>query len=148
MFLHAFYTWLVANLLHPLMLAAGLIATTTVNVNFSFSSETISNLFQFLFYSMLFSLPCLLLSWLFLGIIVFSGYPWPVKFILWLFVTALLIFLEMFVILYLSEEEIEWELLLFALPATGATWIAIALRWNQFKNLIIQQTKNYEDDLV
>jgi hypothetical protein len=146
MFLHTFYTWLLANLLHPLMLAAGVIVTTgNVNVNFN---ETINFLFQILFYSMLFSLPCLLLSWLFLGIIVFSGYLMPVKFILWLLVTALLIFLEVFIILYLSEEEIEWELLLFALPATAATWMAIAFRWNQFKNLITQQTKNYEDDLV
>ena len=147
MFLHAFYTWLLANLLHPLMLAAG-ISITTGNVHFSLTGETISNLFEFLFYSMLFSLPCLLLGWLFLGIIVFSSYPGPVKFILWFLVTALVIFLEVFTILYLSQEEIEWELLLFAIPATGATWVAIALRWNQFKNLIIQQTKNYEDDLV
>jgi hypothetical protein len=148
MFSHAFTTWLLANLLHPLIWFIYLVITGN-NYNYTFSAESFSMLFIGFFYSLIFSIPCLLLSWCLLQIIAFMNDNHLVKFIAWLFGNALLIVLEVWIIILLLTGGKEPELLLFSLPAIAATWLAIAIRWKQFKNLILhQKTNDHENNLV
>jgi hypothetical protein len=148
MFSHAFTTWLLANLLHPLIWFIYLVSTGNNNSD-TFSAESVSILLLVFFYSLIFSLPCLLLSRGLLQVIALTKDNFLVKFIAWLFANALLIVLEVWVIILLLTGGNEIELLLFSLPAIAATWLAIAIRWKQFKNLILQQkTNDHENNLV
>lgn len=148
MFSHAFSTWLLANLLHPLIWFIYLV-TTGNNNNNTFSAESFSMLFIGFFYPLIFSLPCLFLSWCLLQVIAFMNDNHLVKFIASLFGNALLIVLEVWIIILLLTGGNEPELLLFSVPAIAATWLAIAIRWKQFKNLILhQKTNDHENNLV
>ena len=148
MFSHAFSTWLLANLLHPLIWFIFLVITGNNN-NDTFSAESVSMLFIVFFYSLIFSLPCLLLSRGLLQVTAFMKDNHLVKFIAWFFGNALLIVLEVWVIILLLTGGKEIELLLYSVPAIAATWLAIAFRWKQFKNLILhQKTNDHENNLV
>jgi hypothetical protein len=148
MFSHTFTTWLLANLLHPLIWFVYLFITGNNNSD-TFSAESVSLLLLVFFYSLIFSLPCLLLSRGLLQVISLTKENLLVKFIAWLFANALLIVLEVWVIILLLTGGNEPELLLFSVPAIAATWVAIAIRWKQFKNLILQQkTNDNENNLV
>jgi hypothetical protein len=148
MFLHAFVTWLLANLLHPLIWFTYILITGDGNSD-RFSAESFSILLVVFFYSLIFSLPCLFLSWGLLHVIVFMKDNLAAKFIAWLFGAALLIFLEVWIIVLLITGGHESELLLLSVPPVAATWLAITIRWKQFKNLILQlKTNNHENNLV
>jgi hypothetical protein len=148
MFLHAFSTWFLANLLHPLMILAAMIITGE-HISDIFSAESFAMLVIFVSLSALFSLPCLFLSWWLLQIIVCGRETMLMKLIAWLLITALLIILEVLAFLFLTGGEIEIEILLCALPAVAATWAAIVFRWKQFMTLSYQhEVSNDENNPV
>ena len=145
MFLYTFNTWLLANLLHPLMILAAMIVTGE-HTGDILSAESFAMLVIFVSFSALFSLPCLFLSWWLLQIIVWGREAMLMKFIAWLLITALLIILEVLAFLFLTAGEIEIEILLCALPAVAATWAAIVFRWKQFMNLSCQHEVSNDDN--
>ncbi|HEY6505112.1 MAG TPA: hypothetical protein VIZ28_14145 [Chitinophagaceae bacterium] len=148
MFVHILFTWLLANLLHPLLLALA-IYLPEGDTGFFSVAEFISVLIQVSFYSLIISLPCLFLGWGLLYVIVSTKDIILVKFIEWLFASAMLIVLELMGIIFLVDDSVEMEHLLFTLPAIGATWIAIAIRYKQFRNLIGEhKTNDPESDPV
>jgi hypothetical protein len=145
MFLHAFNTWFLANLLHPLMMLAGMIATHEHHNNI-FSTESFSILVLGFIFSIFCSLPSLFLSWWLLQIIVSACDTMLEKVIAWLLITALLIVLEVLVIRLIINDQIEIRGLLLSLPAIAATWIAIGIRWKQFMNLSYQHTVSNDEN--
>lgn len=148
MFLHTFNTWFLANLLHPLIMLAGMIATHE-HANSIFSTESFSILVLGFIFSIFCSLPSLFLSWGLLQIIVSACDTILEKVIAWLLVTALLIVLEVLVIRLIINDQFEIRGLLLSLPAIAATWIAIGIRWKQFMNLSYQhEVSNDENNPV
>ena len=145
MFLHTFYTWLLANLLHPLIF---FLAALIMREAPGFDQNLFEIFYLLLFYSFCFSLPCLLLGWLCLYLIICSPYSDDAKFILWLVTAASLIILEFLVILFIGDLT-DLALLLFSLPGVAALSASILIRYKQFKKLIhIPKIKNHETNLV
>lgn len=141
MFLHILFTWLLANLLHPLLLALVMYLGDGDSL-FLNGAGIITGLIQFSFYSMLISLPCLFLGWGLLYVIVSLKDSILVKFIAWMITTALLIIFEFMAIVFLVDEPVEIGLLIVVVPAIVSTWIAIGIRHKQFTNLVHQPGTN------
>jgi hypothetical protein len=145
MFLHIFYTWIVANLLHPVFIFLGFYIVDGYPI---FTGEGLQFFFPALMYSLLFSIPCLFIGWLCLYLVSITPFHNDTKFLMWLFVAPLLVFMEILVILLL-EGNVDVEELVFALPGIGAVAVAILSRYVQFQNLNnIDETTNHETDLV
>lgn len=132
MFLHTFYTWVLANLLHPVMF---FIATLVIGETIEFNFDLVKIYFLFLTYSVGISFPSLFLGWLSLYIILITPNTDTAKFLLWLITAPALILFEFIVILCLFGL-VEKEIFLFSLPGITATGVAIAVRYPQFRKLI------------
>ena len=145
MFLHTFYTWLLANLLHPLMfLLAALIMPEVPG----FDKDLLEIILLLLVYSLCLSAPCLLLGWPCLYLIICSLYSGDARFMLWLVSAALLIVLE-FLFILLVGDNLGPEFLLFSLPGVAAVGTSILIRYRQFKKLIhLSKIENHETNLV
>lgn len=145
MFLHIFYTWLLANLLHPVFIFLGFYLMEGYPI---FTGEALQFLFPVLVYLLLFSIPCLFIGWVCLYLVSITPFHNDAKFLMWLFVAPLLVFMEILVILLL-EGKVDIEELVFALPGMVAVAVAILIRYVQFQNLInVNKTTNHEADLV
>lgn len=145
MFLHTFYTWILANILHPVML---FLATIVVGGDFGFNQNIFESYFLYLVYSFCISIPCLFLGWLSLFIIVVTPNPDDAKFVLWLVTAPALIIFEFLVILILFDST-ELKVLLFSLPGIVATGVSVLVRYQQFKKLShTPKIENHETNLV
>lgn len=145
MFLHIFYTWIIANLLHPVFIFLGIYLTDGDPI---FTGELLQLLFLALMYSLLFSIPSLFIGWLCLYLISITPFNNDAKFLIWLFVAPLLVFIEILVILLL-EGNIDVTELKFALPGMAAVALTVLSRYVQFQNLnSISETNKHETNLV
>jgi len=145
MFRHTFFTWLLANSLHPVMF---FIATVIDGDALGFSLGLFKTYFLFLTYSVSISLPCLFLGWLSLYIILITPNTDSTKFLLWLITAPALVLFEFIIILSLFDL-VEKEFLLFSLPGITAIVVAILARYQQFKKLIYTpKIENHETNLV
>ena len=146
MFLHTFYTWILSNLLHPILFI--LLMIIKGNDAEVFDSRFFTETATFLAVSLIISLPCLLLAWLCLYLILSSPYSTETKFMLWLTTGPSLVFLE-FLFLFLIINVMEFEIFLFSCPGIAAVGISILIRYRQFEKLIyIPKIDNHETDLV
>lgn len=143
MFLHTFYTWILSNLLHPILFMLLLILKESSSGFFDFSSTVV-----FFTVSLVISLPCLFLGWMCLYLILNAPYSTGAKFIVWLATGPSLAFLEfLFMLLVINLMEI--EILQFSFPGIAAVGISILIRYGQFGKLIyIPKIDNHETDLV
>lgn len=147
MFLHTFYTWVLANLLHPVMFLAAAFIIGDGDAP-GFDLGLFESYFLFLVYSFCISIPCLLLGWLTLYLILVSSYSGDAKFFLWLVTGPALIILEFLVILTLFNL-IELEILLFLLPGIASVGASILIRYQQFKKLVhTPKIEHHETNLV
>ena len=145
MFLHTFYTWILANILHPVMF---FLATLVMGEAFGFNQNLFENYFLYLVYSLFISVPCLFLGWLSLYIVLATPNPDDAKFVIWLVTAPALVLFEFLIILSLFDL-IELKPLLFSLPGIAATGISILIRYPQFNKLIhIPKIENHETNLV
>jgi hypothetical protein len=149
MTLHTFYTWLLANLLVPVIY----ILTDMVVFGSAWFGPGPDNVFIDYFYlfiiSVLFSLPCLVFCRIALKFIVFSSYINQARLVLWLTTTAVLVFLEELALIWLFSWEFSFELLSIMIPPVIATVLAVLIRYRQFYNLIYSfQAIEPETDLV
>jgi len=145
MFLHTFYTWVVANLLHPIIF---FLAELIVGETIGFDFNLVAGYLLFLTYSVGISFPCLFLGWLSLYIILMTPNTDTAKFLLWLIAAPALILFEVIVILCLVGS-VEKELFLISLPGIAATGVAIGIRYPQFRKLIYTpKIENHETNLV
>ncbi len=130
MYLYVFITWLVANLFHPFFIA--ILFWEEGN----WGMEILTLGFMIFFYSLLFSLPALLLGWLLIYLISRLPFDITCKFFVWLFLAAALPFVTLAIIsLLFFKESIFLEELSFVLPATLSVVMAILLRVNFFFRL-------------
>lgn len=145
MFLHTFYTWVLANLIHPVMF---FLATLIVGDASGFNQNLFESYFLYLVYSFCISFPCLFLGWLSLYIILVTPGSDDVKFFLWLVTAPAVILFEFLVILVLFDL-IKLEILLFSVPGIAAIGVSILVRYQQFKKLIhTPKIENHETNLV
>jgi len=145
MFLHTFYTWVLANLLHPVMF---FLTVLVIGDSMGFNSDLVKNYFLFLTYSVCISIPCLFLGWLSLYIILITPNTDSVKFLLWLITAPALVLFE-FIIILNFFDLVEKEFFLFSLPGITAIGFAIVARYQQFKKLnYTPKIENHETNLV
>lgn len=130
MFLHVFYSWLVAQVLHPLILILSIWI-----FNGSAGYIPWSSYFFFFLFSAIVSLPCLLLGWLFFCLIVYSGYTFAAKFLLWLASAATLVILNLWIIILVFDNGLDSTDLMIASPGILSIWAASLMRLKQFQKL-------------
>ena len=133
MFRHLLYTWLLANILHPVLfflIQIGVGGSRPIN-----QADLVESFLSFSAASLVFSAPCLLLGIAVLYLIRFTRFKLPARFILWLFASAMMVVLMFAGLLYFFLQNVELGELKFAFPAIAATWLAIIIRWRQFKDL-------------
>jgi len=144
MHLHVFSTWVLANLLHPFIML--LYIGYPIHPSFV---ELLGNYSSILYYSVIFSLPSLFISFLWVYLISRLQVPAIGIYIIWLVSAPLLIILNMLLILILFPGAIGLLGVNYFIPAMIAVVIIILIRHDQFYSLTIQikETK-HENNLV
>jgi hypothetical protein len=129
--MYLFNTWLVANLLHPLL-------AMLLWVNWQdFNGGGVAGAFVLMLFSLLFSVPLLIMSWLILKILKGMRISCLAKFITWLLVgTFLPILTVLFISLFASGAGDAVEDLWLLVPATLSILVAILLRHKAFFKMI------------
>jgi len=147
MFLYTFNTWLIANLLHPLMfMAFGFIIYG--HDGLLFYADIVKGYLLVLGVSLLCSLPALLIGWLLLGMVVLSEYTPLARLIMWIICSATLVFLEVLVMALIVRESLTLETFSLAIPGILAVSASIIIRYKQFQKLISSlQTNDHENNL-
>lgn len=140
-FKHVLNTWLLSHLLHPFVF---LFCKNWISSYITWEDVAILSVV-----SIIISIPALLLGWLFLNVLRFNSDIPFVKLGLWLFLTALVIILNLLVILILVgvPGEISGGFI-YLIPAIISSWIAILIRTNQFQHLFTIQSTDNENSLV
>ena len=134
MFLHVFYSWLIAQVFHPVLFVVSL---WLLGGWFPVNPEDV---FFFILISMLVSLPSLFAGWLFIGPIIHSNYTIAAKFFMWLASTAVLVILTLWIIILVLDGGRHLESLLAGTPGILSVWVASIIRLKQFQKL--DTTKN------
>jgi hypothetical protein len=134
MFLHTFYTWIVANLLHLLFLVLISLCFHTP-IDWHNYEQAMTMLSYALFFSLLYSSPGLLIAWGCLYVISYIPASMIQRFLIWLLTVSFLVIMELLIIIgfdsYLSAAE-----LLYGMSSVCAVVIAIVFRFSQFRSLI------------
>lgn len=145
MFLHTFYTWFIANLLHPLMF---LLFFFFRDGNFSslFNVETAEICSLIFVFSLVISLPALLAGWLLLGMIVLSSYTVFARFMLWLICASALVLLSFLLLSLFLDGIIDPKIVSLSVPGIVAVSFSICLRYNHFRQLISSLYTKEQDD--
>jgi len=142
---HVFYTWLLANLLHPIIFFAQLLFETgegDMHVSFGFLDPFL----LFVMASCAISLPGLLVARPLFGLIIDKAKDEALVFVLWLVSVAALAFLSFVAFSLLIAGSI--ELLELSIPAVISSVLAVAFRFYQLKQLIQKQNEPYEQDVA
>lgn len=134
LFLYTFYTWLLANLLHPLFFFFLLLALGD-HAQPYWNEGAIWLLFIFIIVCMACSLPCLIAGWLCMYVIRHTTYLPYAKFLVWLVAAPLLVFFE-FLFIGVIADEMEAIILLLMLPSIAAVITAIVIRYSAFAKSI------------
>lgn len=145
MFVYTFNTWLIANLLHPLMyMAFGFV--TYGHDGILFYADIVKGYLLFLGLSSLFSLPSFLLGWFLLSIVALSDHAPFTRLLMWIGCSAILVFMEVLVLAMIIHEPLGMKTFSLAIPGILAVSAAIIIRYKQFQNLISSfETNNYEN---
>jgi hypothetical protein len=127
--MYVFNTWLVANLIHPLVLMIWFNADLSEQNGF----ELFGMYFQGFIYSFLFSLPALLIAFVVYYLLRKMRTDGITAFMIWLFLVTCIPFLTVLLLLlmFLKEGVLFGELEIIA-PATIAVFISVALRFRYF----------------
>ena len=142
MFLNVFYSWLIAQVFHPILLIA-----LSYVLNGSIDPLEPGLLLLFAIASIFISSPCLLLGWLSIGLIVGSGYSVTANFLLWLVTTAILVILNFFALALILYGNFQCEFLFITIPAILSIWIASLIRWRQFQELNIIGNSSSQNEM-
>jgi hypothetical protein len=147
MFIHTFYTWLLANLLQPLLISCFVLLFGEQAGYYIHISDGVS-LFLLLVSSLGYSLPCLLLGWFCLRIICALPYSIITRYMLWLITAAGLVILEAFFLLVFTYPG-HSGLVVYAVPGVIAAGISVIFRFTQFRALICSTpNQTYETSQV
>jgi len=144
MFLHVFITWLVANILHSLFI---LLMFSGDFGDFNF--EWLGYFFMGTIYSLLFSIPFLLMAMLFFYLISRCSLKNSSKYFAWIFLATSIPFLcGIIVFQVITDMEFDPAELEMFVPATILIMISIVIRTKQFFNLLQSKTSNDGTDRV
>ena len=141
MFLHVFYSWLIAQILHLIFFTVSL---WLLDGRFFIDAEYV---FYFLVASSIVSLPTLLLGWLCMGLIVYSDYTVWTKFFIWLATSAILVILTLWILILFFDGGLEPQVFLAALPGILSIWVASVIRLKQFHKLNIIENSITENTM-
>jgi hypothetical protein len=136
--LHTFSTWLVANLIHPVMMAFASLILPEVFFNLHEEGGLIVLL---TFVLLLVSLPCLLTGWLCLMIIVPAPHSLQLRFLVWMVAAPCIIVLQG-LIMMLFAGTTSPGMLIGLVPAMLAVLLSVLIRYRQFKQLTVQHEIN------
>ena len=142
MFLNVFYSWLIAQIFHPIIFMFSL---WLFNGRFFINAQYI---LYFLLVSIPVSLPGLFLGWLCMGLIAHSNYTIAAKFFIWLATTATLVILSLWIVVLFFDGGLQLEFLLAAIPGILSIWIASVIRLKQFQRLIDRGISIPDRDLI
>lgn len=129
LFLHAFNTWLVAHLLHPLIFAAWYVVLSKEGLNMG------SFFLLFFIVSVFLSIPAFFVLWPLLYLISKGPFSVSDKLFLWVVAILLLLFASFSFFLFFSDGGIKWEEIEFMLPAALSAILSTLLRRTAFLNL-------------
>jgi hypothetical protein len=147
MFLHAFNTWVVANLLHPFLIFG--LERMNGHSGLIFCNNIFSDFFLAYLLSFFSSLPCLLGAWLIVEKIVLSDFSPLARFFIWLVSSSVLVLAEVIFMTGNISSVFNLEMFSAAMPGILVVSAAIIIRYKQFQNLIHSFQKNkHENDLV
>jgi hypothetical protein len=145
MTLHVFNTWLVANLLHPVLFLV-LILVESPGGDFRISPEILSIYIVLVFFSCFISFPGLCLARILFGVIIDKIKDDALVFITWFTTVVVVAFLNFVVFCLLFERSIEFVYL--GIPAAASAFVAAGIRYYQLRKLIQKQRSLYELDLA
>ncbi|HTD94389.1 MAG TPA: hypothetical protein VK644_11270, partial [Chitinophagaceae bacterium] len=134
MVLHTFNTWLLANVIHPLIwiLCAFVFFPAVIN---EFHPDTLLRECVIIFiFSLLVSSPLFVLGCIFIRIVTQPRYTIPAAWSLWLATLILLIVFEAIVMMFFFDSAFFGMYQLF-LPSIIATCLAVCIRYRQFTRL-------------
>jgi hypothetical protein len=135
MFLHTFYTWLLANILHPLVLVGFVLTLHPEVAPYLLNSSFFEGFIYLAILSMVASFPCLLLSWGCLHLISAASHTIIASFFMWAIVTTSLIIVTGILVLdYYETLRLSFSDYLACPVITFA--IAAVIRFKQFKRAI------------
>lgn len=130
--MYVFITWLLINLLHPIAL--------TIYFNSGdglFKWEDFSELyFPVLMYSLLCSIPSLILSYGTIYLIKRATIPDEVIFLIWFITACLITFLNFIIVFGFVLGSFRWNDLTIAIPGASATALVILIRYNYFIKML------------
>lgn len=132
MFNYIFFTWFLANLLHPLMWIFWAMA---MGGGSAWSDGAGWWLFFMTILCLIISLPCLLVGYILLKAIGRTPLTVQARFCLWLIASPGLAFLESMLIIGLLFRFFGPGDLVFVIPALVATALSTLLRYSQFTKL-------------
>lgn len=146
MFIHTFYTWILANMIHPILwLFMPLFIQEEEGISF-INDVSVGILMLVTFFTGLISFPCLLLGWQLLRIIAVIDYTKEAKFCMWTAAVLSLIIAESILIVLLVEVSV-MEMIWLIIPVSVASIIAICARYSLFIKLVASvQTYAHEKD--
>jgi hypothetical protein len=144
MFIYVFFTWVIANMLHPIVLG---LYYGEIN-DFNWSSLPGIYLIFFI-YVLLFSIPSLALGVVFMKLLRFIKIHNELKLFILVIMAPLIVVINLAVISFLFEGSINFNDFEFCVPAMIASIIAILIRYKSlFKILAIEgvdkETSNIE----
>jgi hypothetical protein len=148
MFLHTFNTWLIANLLHPLLISAfGYMIYGHDGV--LWYADVVKGYFIVLAASLICSLPFLVFGWLLLRLVVSSDHTPSGRLFLWMIFSAMVVFLEVLSLIIMVKQPLDPKTFSLAIPGVLAVSAAIIIRYQQFRKLIpLPETNTNENNLV
>lgn len=136
--LHTFCTWLVANMIHPIMMT---FASWIMPEVFFDLHEEGGFIVLLTFVLLLISFPCLLAGWLCLMIIVPAPHSLQLRFLVWMVAAPCIIVLQGLIIMLITGTTSP-GMLIASVPAMIAALLAVLIRYQQFKRLIVQHEIN------
>ena len=144
MLLHVFYSWLLSQIILPIMfLILSLLLGGSVNDFFTEDG------LLFLIVSVGVSLPCILFGWLIIIPIVFAELTVMAKFLVWIFATAIIVMLDLWIFYLIIVNRMEFQIrdFVIALPGILSIWIASIIRYKQFQNLVHKKTSTQLENI-
>lgn len=135
MFVHVLFTWLLAHLLHPLVLA---VQIYLMDGGGSFAVDLMGFSLFIAGFGVIVSLPALLISWLVFSMIVQSGLPTQFNLVVWLLASSTIVMFT-FVVVMRSYDLLERDLFPLVISPLVATCLSIIIRINQFLKISIRE---------
>lgn len=131
--MHVFNTWLIANLLHPVvMVVCGVLFR-----HWEWHDLALESLFLLFMYSLVFSLPCLLVAAGIMWLLKRAALQPEAKFAVWLFLCSTLpAACFIFIISILFKDWLSLSELDFIVPAIFSVFLTIVIRVKPFLQYI------------